>query len=466
MKRGLVISVVLALCFSVISNAQSDTVVVADAAADTLAVADTSMMSAEDVMKMLTSPKADTVKKVVDRGRDVSAYVNVRRQRTTDFSSFRSGSFMDNTFVSLRGTTFKLVPDDYSFGIGGGLSFGKWLHQDHAVRLDLDYARWSENEDASPVTNLEIGASYLFNLSSYVGGYKSSRFCEASLVAGVAYANTNLVRTSPQSGKEYRSTGHSFEGHVGLNLNLRLFKDISLFVEPQAAIYTNGVALYYTGNWRRWMAAFKGSVGLTYNIRQSSVEDSPNLLPRGEGWFISLMGGPHFQNSDLVYGAVGLAKAMGIHMGLSIGKYYTDYFAFRYTAAYSRGSWVHYNDKEMPCNYFAVRAEGMLDVVGLVRHAMGKSDGRPLCAASLLFGPELGYMYKVDRDLVINTPYMGLSGGVQAKVNITRRFSLFLEPRFFVLPYDAPSHDLTIVNDYRNYYDGLFNFNVGIEFML
>jgi len=138
------------------------------------------------------------------------------------------------------------------------------------------------------------------------------------------------------------------------------------------------------------------------------------------------------------------------------------------SAAYSRGSWMIYDDEEMPCNYFSVRAEGMLDAVSLIRGASRKdgNDRRSLFALSLLLGPEIGYMYKVDKDLVVNTAYIGLTGGVQAKFNITDRFSLFMEPRFLVLPYDAPSHDATIVNDYRNYYDGLFNVNLGIEFML
>lgn len=466
MKRGLVISIVLAFCFNMASYAQSDTVVVADTAADTLAVTDT-MLSAEDVMKLLTSPKADTVKKVVDRGRDVSRYVNVRRQRAADVSPFVSERFVDNTFVSLRGSMFKLVPEDYSFGLAGGLSFGKWLHQDHALRLDLDYGKWTDNLDGSPITDIEIGASYLFNLSSYVGGYRSNRLCEVSLVTGFGYSNSTRVRILDGMSKDV-ATGHSVHGSVGLNLNLRIFRDFDLFIEPAASVYSNGVALYYTGNWRKWMAAFRGAVGLTYNIRSRAPEVSPKQFPRDKGWFVAVMGGPHFQNSDLVYKELGLGKALGVHVGLSVGKYYTDYFAVRYSAAYSRGAWIVYGDEEMPCNYFSVRAEGMLDAVGLVRRAVGKSveDSRPLFALSLLCGPEIGYMYKVDRNLVVNTAYMGLTGGIQAKVNLTGRFSLFLEPRFLVLPYEAPSHDPTSANNYRNYYDGLFNINLGIEFML
>lgn len=451
-----------------VTNFPADTVMQAGAdmsQRDSLVVQETVEENLDSLYNQYNqSQKQDTVV-VFERGYDVSRYVNVRRQRAADVTPFRKGSFTDNTFLSLRAVAIKLMPEDYSFGSGAGLSVGKWFHQDHAVRLDLDYARWNDNLDGAPINDIEVGASYLFNLSSYVGGYRTSRLCEVSMVAGVGYSNNRLLRTS-ESGDANTLMGHAFNGHVGLNLNLRIFKDISLFVEPLASIYTNGVALYHTGNWRRWMASFKGSAGLTYNIRQSYAGDSPRLLPRNDGWFVGVMGGPHFQNSDLVYNEVGLREALGVHVGLSVGKYYTGYFAFRYTAAYSRGTWVQYEDDEMPCNYFSVRAEGMLDMVGLIRKAMGRSEDRALFAVSVLFGPEIGYMYKVDKSLVINTPYIGLTGGVQAKCNLTDRLSLFIEPRFLVLPYDAPSHDETVANDFRNYYDGIFNANFGIEFML
>lgn len=460
MNRSYIL-VLSALFFCLVASAQTDTL--GTEPVDTFAVTE------EDYLKLLESHRqqVDTVKKVVDRGRDVSRYVNVRRQRAADVSPFVSERFVDNMFLSLRGNMFKLAPEDYSFGIGGGLSFGKWLHQDHALRLDLDYSQWKDNLDGAPITDIEIGASYLFNLSSYVGGYRSNRLCEVSLVTGLGYSNSTRVRYPDGQSKDV-ATGHAFHANVGFNLNLRIFRDIDLFIEPVASLYTNGVALYYTGNWRRWMAAFKGSVGLTYNIRGTSPEPSHKQLPREKGWFIAVMGGPHLQNSDIVYSELGLGKALGVHVGLSIGKYYTDYFAIRYSAAYSRGSWMIYDEEEMPCNYFSVRAEGMLDAVSLIREASRKegNDRRSMFALSLLLGPEIGYMYKVDKDLVVNTAYIGLTGGVQAKFNITDRFSLFMEPRFLVLPYDAPSHDATIVNDYRNYYDGLFNVNLGIEFML
>lgn len=475
-----------------------DTTMVAD-------VADTSSVQQDSLYLQMFSQQQDTVKKEKDRGYDAGRYVNIRRQRSVDLTPFVSQKFMDNTFVSLRATTLKLASEDYSFGMQGGLSVGKWLHEDHGVRVNIDCGTWTDNFDVSPITGMELSASYLFNLTSYVGGYRTNRLAEIFIVAGAGYSNSML---SKRTGAEMGTlrVGHAFTGHVGANLNLRLFRNFDFFVEPQAVLYTNGMAVSYAGNWRSWMAAFRASFGLTYNISPSPSPDSYRLLPRTDGWFVTVLGGPHFQNSEMVYTRLGADNALGVHGAIGLGKYYTEYFAVRYTASFCRGSWREYDGEEMPCNYFTARAEAMIDAVGLVKLAINApgarkkaakatgrsgassasdaaggagasgarsrklsgrlSERRPFFSASLLIGPEIGYMHKVDQTLVVATPYIGLTGGIQAKFNLTPRFSLFAEPRFSLLPYDAPANDPTTLNDNRNYYDSILNFNLGIEFLL
>lgn len=426
---------------------------------DTLEVADTSDVHLDSLYLQMFSQKQDTVK-VIDRGYDAGRYVNVRRQRAADFTVFRKEPFMANTFASVGVNTTKLLSEDYSFGLMGKVSFGKWVHQDHAVRMGLSYGKWQDNFDGSPINAMELDASYLFNLSSYVGGYRTNRLCEVMIVSGVGYANSfhNDQLT------------HAFSAHVGANLNMRLFKNIDFFIEPSASLYTNGMAVSYAGNWRTWLSAFQTSVGLSYNIMPSQSGDSPLLYPRTDGWYVSLLGGPHFQNSHLVHNLVGLSKSMGVHIALGIGKYYNDYFSFRYSGAFSRGSWVIYGDEEMPCNYFVARAEGMLDLVGLFTKEKNK---KPVFAASLLLGPEIGYMHKVDHDffdhdkeLIVDSVYMGVCGGLQFKVRPARRLGLFFEPRFSLIPYEAPYYEEISLNDFRNYYDAIINLNFGIEFLL
>lgn len=451
----------LLLCGTV--SAQEDIVA---AAPDSLTVAD-SVLSDEDLLKMLSAEsQKDTVAKKIDRGHDVSSLINARRYRAVDLTPFEAKPFFANTFASLRASSLVMSGADYSTGILGGLSFGKWFHQDHAARINLEIGGWRDNFDRSAIVGTELSATYLFNLTSYAFGYRTNRFCEIMILGGAGYANSTVRR--PSDSQIAGTSGDAFTCHAGVQLNLRVFKNVDFFLEPQGVIYSNGMAVSYAGHWRSWMAAFRGTFGLTYNIRQSYLNDSPRLKTRQDGYFVSLMGGPHFQNSAAVYDVVGLGDALGVQIALGVGKYYTDYFAMRYSASYSRGKWIEYSGKYLHSNYFALRAEGMFDVVGFICDCVSESkrEKQPVFAASVLFGPEFGYMYKVDLEEVVSDLYIGLSAGVQAKVRLTPRFSLFVEPRFSIVPYDAPNHSLTTLNEGRNYYDGILNFNLGVEYAL
>lgn len=451
--------------------AVSDTVVVEPLAVmeipevvDSSSVADTLELSDEDIMKMLASPQEDTVKKVVDRGQDVSRYVNARRQRSMDYSPFSNKPALANTFVSARLTSMKLRSADYGYGIMEGVSVGKWLHEDHAVRVDLSMGNWKDNHDGAVIRGMDITASYMFDLSSYVGGYRTNRLAEVYIVAGAGYVN-NI---------HHQHLSHAVKGQVGMNLNLRIFKHIDFFVEPMATVYSNGMAVSYAGNWRWWLSGFQGSLGLSYNIQQSKSPDSPNLLPRKRGWFIALTGGPHVHNSQFVWTQMGLFNAIGLHLSLGVGKYYNDFFAMRYSAAYSRGPWIKYGSEILPCNYFAVRAESMVDFVSMISHAANGTKAKDhKLAVSLLFGPEVGYMYKVDAvsDVighvpVVESPYIGATGGVQIKVDLDKRMSIYLEPRLSFVPYEAPNLAQVGANKFLNYYDSVISANFGIQYLL
>ena len=427
---------------------------------------DTLAVNLDSLFNQHIQMQKDDTSKVFDRGFDVGRYVSVRRARAVDITPFKSKSFFDNTFVSLRAVSLSIANADYSVGMQGGVSLGKWLHQDHAVRLNFDMGQWNDNFDSSPIIGTELSASYIFNLTSYAFGYRTSRFCEVAVSGGMGYANSYLVGT--RNGAIVHKSGNAFTCHAGALINLRVFKSVDFFLEPQVVLYSNAMAVSDAGNWRSWLTAFRGSFGLKYDIRESYSGDSPHLIDKKDGYFISFAGGPGYQNSKAVYEVVGVGRGLGVHVALGVGKYYTDYFAIRYSASYSRDSWAKYYGKKYPGNYFAVRAEGMLDGVALVRHCIagGKPRERSFFAASVLFGPEMGYMYKVDKDKILQGFYIGMTGGLQAKFRLAPRLSLFLEPRFSMVWYDAPSNTATTLNDHRNYYDGLLNFNAGIEFML
>ena len=75
-------------------------------------------------------------------------------------------------------------------------------------------------------------------------------------------------------------------------------------------------------------------------------------------------------------------------------------------------------------------------------------------------------MNKEDLRETLGRLYLGVSTGAQVKFRLTPLLALFVEPRFSIVPYAAPAVTGSGINSYQNYYDGVMNFNAGIELCL
>ncbi len=394
-----------------------------------------------------------SVAKVRDRGFDASKYKMLKRYTPKDHYVFEKKNFFDKTFYSIRASTLKLGAVDYPFGLVGGISVGKWFHEDHALRLNLSAGHWYDNFNGYDIHAAEASLSYLFNVTSYLGGYKPGRFCNLSVVAGVGYANNGAKEYLDGSAPVKGNYGQAAVAHAGFNVDMKLSPVVSFFVEPLAKAYTNGIAISRAGNWRSWLSAFEGSIGLTFNA------GNPKTDIIGGDWFMSVVFGTQVQNSTNVYDEMGILNALGAHLNLGVGQYVTDYLGFRGTLSYSRHRWVQYDELYCYSNYFALRVEAMLDIV----EALSKKDGH-VVGLVLLLGPELGYMYKDDYgEEYLDAPYVGITGGVQLKFDVSKKVRMFLEPHFSMVPYNGTSYDKTTLNDFINYYDGLINMSLGLE---
>ena len=131
--------------------------------------------------------------------------------------------------------------------------------------------------------------------------------------------------------------------------------------------------------------------------------------------------------------------------------------------SYSKDTWAeYYGGFKMPARYFALRLEGILDILPLVM-----PDETSCCwGCGIVLGPEAGYMTKIDVESKLSKHYVGISVGARADYRILDFLTLFAEPHFSIIPYTAPNNDTTSHNVNRNYYDALLNFNVGVEIYL
>ena len=470
MSRKIIILFCLTVLLSIVCSATPRTVILDEviSAVDSLA-ADTTSVNDE------VAP-ADTAKKERNKGFDVSKYLNSSRCKAPAHTTFTEKNFFSNTFIGLRASTIKVMTPDYGFGPTAGGVIGKWVHPAVAIRLGAGLGYWYDSFDARKIRALDLSADVMFNMMSYIGGYNTARFCEMSVVGGLGYTHV---------WKKLADYGDAISGHLGLNFNMRVFDRLHLFVEPQVNIFFNprqgsprkGVALSSAGDWRSYMTAFNPFVGLTYNIGQTKPQTQrlsgswKNPKLDWNGYYVSAMAGLQFQlNSRLVWkGNMSAGERVGVHYAFGAGRWFNEFFAVRLSASYSKNSWIkYYTAKPLLSRYATLRMEGVFDVLNFGRHLYGKHIGienpdDSFFGLAVLAGPEMGHLLKQDRRSQIHDHYVGLVGGLQGRFRVHKWVSVVAEPRFTLVPYSAPNSDRDAVNDNKNYFDALLNFNVGIE---
>ncbi len=363
---------------------------------------------------------------------------------------FVNNKFTDNTFLSAYWGTGQTAPSgqgSYSWGGKYTLAAGKWFTPDHALRLSLVGDTFRRNFDGYGIFTLGLNASYLFRISSYVNGYSRSRVCEFSLVGGLGAEMSLMGNTLAPMGNV----------HVGFNASVKLSRDIDFIIEPLAYFRLGNLGNYGSTNWKDYNFSYGVNAGLHYNFIPSEAErEKPDYR---SDVFISLMGGAQFQNGAMMYATVGLWKSIGPHAALSVGKKFTPFFALRPSLFYSHDIWgVYLEEFPYKTYYGGVRMEAMLEFLHFAPRLEDKM------ALSLIAGPEFGVMWKEDVNEEIIVPYLGVSAGIQYKFKLAGMVHAFVEPRLSIVPYNFSSSGSQFhLNKLDNYFDCLFNLNVGIE---
>ncbi len=377
----------------------------------------------------------------------------LQKRHTPDNELFVNNTVFDNSFISVYAATAHILPVqgmDFTSTSSFGLQLGKWLDHNNGVRMTFTGESFIRNTDNRRISSYGADASYLFNLSSYLWGYRQLRFCDVSAVAGAGYRASFL-------GNELTHVGNM---HIGLNATLKTGRNVDLFVEPLLYMMSDEVLHFNKLNWRGYNLSPELKIGLNYTFIPK--ETARPKIRYGKGLFVSLSAGAQFQHSSTVYRTVGLAPSLGPHFALSVGKRYYPYFALRTSAFGSNDIWGSYlGEFPLSCYYTGVRIEAMCDALRLFKNIR---DNFPL-SLSLLLGPEFGIIFKKDMSQNVLHSYFGLSGGMQVKFRIINALSVFVEPRFSVVPYSHPNYDNLDVDAARtNYFDLLFNLNAGVAF--
>ena len=370
-------------------------------------------------------------------GFDAGNMISARRYRAQAGTVFRNEKFSDNLYIAASGGVRTPLSSDYGFSSYAGVALLKWFAPSFGLRMNVHGGYMYGNHEGNKIPELSASASVMFNLSSYIGGYNRSRFCEVSALVGAGYKC-----------RWETSARHLFAADVGVNVAMRFTDRLVVSLEPYIPVEVGASGLNY---------GFGTGVSLSCDLSENVC------TPASAGrYFVSLSGGLQLQNSATVREA-GTGKTIGYNAFVGFGRHFADYFSLRFSRGFSRHYWtVYYGGLKMPADYYTLRLEGILDIARLI---LGQTyAGR--FGAGVVLGPEAGFMKREDVGYVLKRHYVGLSLGAHADCRLFNRVSLFVEPRFSVIPYTAPNDDSTSNNVNRNYFDSLFNFNVGLEINL
>ena len=394
---------------------------------------------------------------------------------------FRSERFLDNTFIRADAGSWSLFPSEsfsYSFGPAASLAFGKNYTPLNAFSLGVNAREVRRNADAARNWSAGVEAGHSLDLTGLLHGYDPARILSVSTFGGVGFdycRTTGIV-------SDHKNT-FDFYFRFALDFRAQVARDWDIYFRP--AIIAGNEGLSNRTASTRCEVGYGFSFGILKYFNRLRVVPCTSCegglcgeeqtLGDGKGprtafgkWFcgggayVGISAGAQFQASDLVTETVGLWPSARETVALSYGRTLKGPLGARVSVFYGRDIWKQFSGgRGVSCYYGGGRPELLFDPIWWTRNT------KRWFSLPLIFGAEAGLMLKPDDGYTVRRLYLGLCGGVQANFHITKRSSIFIEPRFSIVPYSWKSRSsFALVNSLSNYYDTLFSLQIGYTFSL
>lgn len=395
-------------------------------------------------------------------GADFGLECALGRERSQEGLS-EAKDYPSYTFFQLSETTFRPLGKGYGNGPIVSIGAGHWFKgaSGALVEIGLGYFRdnqYSMNEEKEvhypqhrPTAN--VRASWLLSLNRLVSLEREDLPINLSLMAGAGY----LVPEFRESKKGILTV------HGGLDFRIPVLRGTELVIQPQLELLRRDPHNLISGRRGGNGAAFRSAFGLSYNL--SKQGPLPALDP-GKNWFVTLSGGYQYETGRMADKDETGLSYNEYRIALSVGRQYSKAWSLRAGISFAEKvpidqSFLH------SLRYTSVNLDALYHLPAIGRLTF-----------SLLAGPEFGLFNKEYRknasyENPLSLPfkigglyhqgmaaYFSLSVGSQVKVGITPHISLYLEPRYSLVPYVASfSHTV-----YRNMFSHLWNTNLGIHY--
>lgn len=330
-------------------------------------------------------------------------------------------SFRQRVFVSAMGGYRRWLDRGMSAGPTAGLAAGMWFTPLHGARIEAGTAFFLDNETGNSVKILpDVRASYLFNLSAFMNGYRPDGRGTLYTLLGGGYA---WRLSAPETGGK-----SSWNMQLGMGYSFRVLRRVDLFVEPVFELNGNRFVQQRDDNWRGYNTGFRGTAGINYHLERRS-----DLSPWPEhDWYVTASGGISWQLLQV--------PRDGFSLRFGVGEYLSPATNVRLSASLTRN--FKPGTLQNRSTYVALNLDGMVDLLSLGQ------DERRSWGLSLLAGPEVGG-FSVNEPIVFGGTgrlggmrlYVGMSAGVQLRARLYKRWDTFVESRTSLIPYAAKGKD-------------------------
>lgn len=391
----------------------------------------------------LFSQEADSARRVSFNALD---YVHQKRHRQ-DYSLYSDRTLWDNMSVSLYGGLNGIFPreaEKIECGYGFGLSLSKFFSAYNGLRIGGELSKARREKDNVMLGMGGVYADHLFNLSSYLYGFRPYRRFEIISAQGIGANFSSLAGRKDKS----------FDAHWGLMFRVNLGNHLDIYVEPQIAVYTDGADLYT--NWRRYDLGYSAMFGASYRMgRTYRMPGAEPLPPMMENTFISFGSGVRSQLSGHT-AAMGFGRAMGNEISLSAGKWFLDPLGIRMALTASYNGWKP--SKTDGLDLMSVYAGGRFEFM-FNPFMLGGREELPVFSVIPFAGAEVGLAQRQTVTAPISK-YIGFSGGLQFKYQASDNLAIYLEPRYSCLNYAFFDNQR---NSDMSSPDHLFGLSMGVE---
>lgn len=392
--------------------------------------------------------------RMVQNNLSVALGLEIRR-RDTHFEELKErygSSFYPYWFTELSGGITEgiqaITPSviRQNIGASGRWAFGRRFTPLSSLRLSVGTSQLKTTQQGTACP-FYLGVDYQFDLLNTLIGYHPDRKMGFSLLLGA-----NYLHNAPHD-------ADALGGHLALQTDVKLGRQIDLFLEPGLQLYRKEV---FAGakQVRNLRAIADLHLGLRYRFEEfSGTFTESQRKDFADGLFVRMATGVNKMAPAAQVGPGGTA-------GVSVGKWF-NFLGLRLsgfaTYTFDQQTYSHLPEvMKEHTQYVGGRLEGMLALADF-----WKTEEVPPVEVNLIGGWVTGVVRNTSAYNLKNITGMnGYAFSTQIKWNVNSHWGLFVEPRFQHLfyHYDKQFAERSYAVQSVRYKKKMFEFEAGVEF--